>query len=50
MAHPTFDAGTTLFYVSAFPNDVFYYLNTGKSAGTYTVDNGTSTTLTDVPV
>lgn len=48
-ANPVFDPGTTLFYVSAFPNDVFYYLNTGNSAGTYTGANGTPTTLVAVP-
>ncbi|MFN9645570.1 MAG: hypothetical protein ACK6BG_10745 [Cyanobacteriota bacterium] len=50
MINPTFDASTTLFYVSAFPNDVFYYLNTGKSAGTYTGSSGTPTTLNDLPI
>jgi len=49
-ASPAFDPSTSLFYVSAFPNDVFYFLNSGMSAGTYTGANGTPTTLDDVPV
>ncbi len=47
--NPIFDSGTSLFYVSAFPNDVFYYLNTGNSAGSYTGANGTPTTLSAIP-
>lgn len=46
---PTFDPATTLFTVWFFPNDVFYYYSTGKSAGTYAGVAGSPTTSDQIP-
>jgi outer membrane lipase/esterase len=48
-ASPVFDPSTTLFVVSAFPNDVFFNLKTGLSAGTYAGLAGTPLPLNQVP-